>query len=204
MASGVYLIRCTSTGHRYVGSAENLDKRWQDHKRLLRREKHSNKALQYAWNLFGEASFEVETLEEVPTEALAERERHYVVTLSPEFNAVPVAGRAPAKEKKVVTTIRLGAGTSSMLRNFCHALSKTQTEVVEEALDNYFAKWNYNPKRYVLKVHQGRVILLENRGQDTKVLVIEERNGTSLEDLRLRFVKQYQVPIEIEVEGDQP
>jgi len=202
MASGVYAILCTTTGHRYVGSAEDLEIRWASHKTSLNRGSHQNKALQYAWTLFGETSFTFEVLEEVSSGLLTEREKHFVEKLAPEFNLAPVAARPLTKEKKVVTTVRLGSGTSSTLKSFCHALSKTQTEVVEEALHDYFAKWNFNPRRYVLTTHNNKLVLLEKSGQDTKVLAIEDRNGVPLSQLQDSYAKKYKAPIELELEGD--
>lgn len=60
--SGVYTIRHLDSGNSYVGSAYHLARRIADHKRKLRSGRHSNKKLQNAWNLYGEASFSFATI----------------------------------------------------------------------------------------------------------------------------------------------
>src|SRR5690242_1385119 len=62
-ASGVYQIRCIPNGKIYVGSAVNLRVRWDQHYRALRRRGHHNAHLQFAWDKYGEASFEFSVLE---------------------------------------------------------------------------------------------------------------------------------------------
>ncbi len=62
-SSGVYQIRCVPTGKIYIGSAVDLKARWDGHRRRLRRGVHHNAHLQYAWDKYGEASFEFSVLE---------------------------------------------------------------------------------------------------------------------------------------------
>jgi group I intron endonuclease len=57
--TGVYTIRCISTGAIYVGSAAaSFKKRWHIHLSDLRNGKHHNSRLQRLWNKHGEDSFE--------------------------------------------------------------------------------------------------------------------------------------------------
>lgn len=62
-SSGVYRIRCTSTGKIYVGSSVDLRNRWASHRGQLRRGAHGNRRLQLAWNKYGEAEFDFSVLE---------------------------------------------------------------------------------------------------------------------------------------------
>jgi group I intron endonuclease len=62
-SSGVYQIICLANGKIYVGSAINLRRRWEQHRRLLRGKRHSNGYLQRAWNKYGESQFRVSVLE---------------------------------------------------------------------------------------------------------------------------------------------
>jgi len=62
-SAGVYQIRCKQNGKIYVGSAVNLEGRWHSHRRDLRNGVHVNPHLQFAWNLYGETSFEFSVLE---------------------------------------------------------------------------------------------------------------------------------------------
>jgi hypothetical protein len=66
---GIYQI--TGPGGRpYIGSSDNVRRRWKSHKAELRRGRHHNAALQADWNEHGEAVFTFAVLEEVPDVAL--------------------------------------------------------------------------------------------------------------------------------------
>lgn len=55
--SGVYKIVNKINGHHYVGSSQNVYKRWGDHKRDLFNKSHHSRYLQRAWNKYGENAF---------------------------------------------------------------------------------------------------------------------------------------------------
>ncbi len=78
MKSGIYIIKHTSSGKRYIGSSVNLDQRWSIHKCSLRKGTHSNSKLQRAWNKYGEDAFEFSIIEYCDPIILIEREQHYV------------------------------------------------------------------------------------------------------------------------------
>lgn len=46
------------TSDRYIGRAENIDKRWHNHRRKLVAGRHKNSLLQGAWNTYGADAFE--------------------------------------------------------------------------------------------------------------------------------------------------
>lgn len=76
--SGVYQIRCIPTGKIYIGSAVNLRKRWEEHRRSLRKGKHRNRYLQAAWNKYGEENFEFSVLEFVGVSSLLHVEQEWI------------------------------------------------------------------------------------------------------------------------------
>lgn len=47
--TGIYQIRNTANGKRYVGSAVKFAQRWRQHAHLLRKRKHHSRILQNAW-----------------------------------------------------------------------------------------------------------------------------------------------------------
>jgi group I intron endonuclease len=55
---GVYKIINKVNNKYYVGSTSNFKKRWNQHIKLLNRNKHKNDYLQNVWNKYGEKSFE--------------------------------------------------------------------------------------------------------------------------------------------------
>ena len=78
MKSGIYRIVCTFGGKVYVGSSQNIDKRWKEHKRNLQTNRHPNVYLQRSYNLYGLEAFIFEIIEECTPEQLIEREQFYL------------------------------------------------------------------------------------------------------------------------------
>ena len=60
---GAYAVRCTATGHTWVGVSRNLNATRNGCWFMLRGGLHQEKALQAEWNAHGEATFEYETLD---------------------------------------------------------------------------------------------------------------------------------------------
>lgn len=80
---GIYKIRNKINGKFYLGSSEKIKRRWNEHKSLLRRNKHCNGILQKAWNKYGEENFELSVIEECMVNVLLEREQFYLDTMKP-------------------------------------------------------------------------------------------------------------------------
>jgi group I intron endonuclease len=57
MTTAVYVGRNLVNGKVYVGSAYNAEKRMQNHVRELKKKRHGNRHLQYAWSKYGETNF---------------------------------------------------------------------------------------------------------------------------------------------------
>lgn len=55
--SGIYAIENVTNGKVYVGQAQDIRKRWMDHRRDLRRGNHANVHLQRSWAKHGEMAF---------------------------------------------------------------------------------------------------------------------------------------------------
>jgi group I intron endonuclease len=77
-SSGIYQIRCTQNGKIYVGSAVNLQARWEQHCRSLNMNQHHNPHLQSAWKLYGPANFEFAVLQYVEGNALLATEQAWI------------------------------------------------------------------------------------------------------------------------------
>lgn len=69
MTSGIYAIVNSTNDKCYVGSAKNIKRRWGQHLRALRDQKHWNIKLQRSFNKYGETSFSICTLEEAVYDA---------------------------------------------------------------------------------------------------------------------------------------
>lgn len=79
MTIGIYQIRNTITGKRYVGASQNIEARWQQHRHAMRRRNHENSKLMSDWHTYGEDVFEFSILEVVEdADMLATREFDYI------------------------------------------------------------------------------------------------------------------------------
>lgn len=96
--SGIYKIKNIITNKFYIGSTINFKVRFNDHKKLLRNNKHNNSHLQNSWNKHGEKNFIFEILElNTCVDLLLEREQYYLDVLMPwdnkkGYNICKIAG----------------------------------------------------------------------------------------------------------------
>lgn len=81
--SGIYKIINIVNGKYYLGSSDNIDKRWKKHRCDLRHNRHHSIHLQRAWNKYGEKSFIFEIIEKVETKMLLEKEQFHLDTYKP-------------------------------------------------------------------------------------------------------------------------
>lgn len=91
-SSGVYELVNTLNGHRYVGSAVNLDGRWSGHRSRLTLGKHHNGYLQAAWAKYGAESFAFRPLLICAKRDVVFYEQRAFDVLQPEYNLAPTAG----------------------------------------------------------------------------------------------------------------
>lgn len=75
---GIYKITCIGNNKVYIGQSVSIKQRWNRHQTDLKRNCHSNKYLQRAYNLYGKDSFVYEILELCPRTQLNEREKFYI------------------------------------------------------------------------------------------------------------------------------
>lgn len=94
--SGIYKIENTVNSKCYIGSAAHIKNRVQDHKRLLRLNRHCNNYLQNTWNKYGEDNFRFEVLLYCDKENLLFYEQRaidvYKAVNGCGYNICPVAG----------------------------------------------------------------------------------------------------------------
>lgn len=76
--SGIYCIENKITNKKYIGKSVNIYERWRQHKIFLRHNKHHNKYLQFAWNKYGENTFDFYIIEECIEDELNDKEIFYI------------------------------------------------------------------------------------------------------------------------------
>lgn len=86
MNSGIYQIENKVNSKVYIGSSNNIKRRWQKHKALLRHNKHQNSHLQAAWNKYGEDNFIFSIIELCSIDSLLDREQYFINIRNPEYN----------------------------------------------------------------------------------------------------------------------
>lgn len=93
---GIYIITNMVTAETYIGSSVDIARRWSDHRRELKTNRHKNALLQAAYDRDGLNVFHLGVLEHVEqVEQLLCREQHYLDLLKPAYNGDEVAVRAP-------------------------------------------------------------------------------------------------------------
>lgn len=75
---GIYAIKNVVNGKLYIGQSHNISWRWMSHKCALRKNRCSNRHLQFAWNKYGEESFEFIILELCDMDILDNREEFWI------------------------------------------------------------------------------------------------------------------------------
>lgn len=83
MTCGIYKIVNKINGKYYLGSSEDIKKRWKSHLYDLRHNRHHSIHLQRAWNKYGEENFTFNIVEKVATKMLLEKEQYHLDTYTP-------------------------------------------------------------------------------------------------------------------------
>lgn len=79
---GIYKIENLINKKLYVGSSNNIKRRWGEHIKSLNNNLHPNKHLQFSWNKYGQNNFTFNVLEECEEYNLLEREQFYIDDLN--------------------------------------------------------------------------------------------------------------------------
>lgn len=84
---GVYKITNIITGEYYIGSSNNVDKRWREHRNPSTWKRHLNNQLYRDIQEYGVEQFVIEVIEELPdTKMLHNREQYWIKLLQPVYN----------------------------------------------------------------------------------------------------------------------
>ena len=122
--SGLYKITNIENGHFYIGSSENIYKRWRRHRYELTHQRHHSAYLQRAWDKYGENNFTWELLTLVEPPQLFEEEAFWITVLAPAYNVGSVGGgdnfsNNPKKEE-IKLAISVGVSKKWNEQSFRH------------------------------------------------------------------------------------
>lgn len=111
--TGIYEIVNTVTGKRYIGSAVSFAKRWAGHRSDLRLNRHHSRALQRAWNKYGEECFRFSILLNCGPDELISEEQAAFDKFCPEYNTSKFAGSMRGVSPSQETRTRLSAALAN-------------------------------------------------------------------------------------------
>jgi group I intron endonuclease len=109
--TGIYKIQSKIKPERiYIGSAMCFNLRWNEHRYLLRKNKHHSKIIENHILKYGYKDLEfliIESFEFISNEHLLSREQYYIDTLKPFFNICKVAGNTSGVKLSNETKMKL-------------------------------------------------------------------------------------------------
>lgn len=93
--AGVYMIQSTVKPDRiYIGSSNNIRKRWNEHRYGLRANRNVSPKLQRHFNKYGESDLVFSVITACPPDQLAAQEQYFIDCYNPWFNIMPNARSA--------------------------------------------------------------------------------------------------------------
>ena len=123
--AGVYQITNIVNNKKYIGSASNMKRRWQNHKAMLRHDWHYNKHMQNAWNSVGESMFRFEPLLICEYEDALRYEQIMIDKTQPEYNKA-ISVTAPFLGRKHTESAKNRIANAHKGNNYC--LGRTLSE----------------------------------------------------------------------------
>ena len=99
---GIYKITNVITNECYIGSSNNIERRFAEHKSPNRWKRFPNVSLYININKYGINSFKFEVIEEIDNIAqLKVREQYYINEYKPVYNKMSAYGRNAYKQKEI-------------------------------------------------------------------------------------------------------
>lgn len=196
MRTGVYQIRNTKNGKRYIGSAAGkggFESRWRIHLHHLRHATHANAYLQNAWSKHGEDAFVFEVLETCEPYVCLDREQHYLDMEKPEYNINPSASsrlgvklsdKTKAKISRAHKGKKVSTEEAARLRTLAYGIKRSQDhkEAIRQAQKG-------KPKSEQQRRKQSQVMTGKMSGEKHPNAKLTEQDVRQIKRLLLNDVK---------------
>ena len=170
--TGIYEIRNSANSRRYIGSAKSLCQRLRMHLNDLRKDKHPNRHLQFAWNKYGEQEFEFKVILYCDKANLLFYEQRALDTYNALYNLAPTAGSqrgwVPSEEtKRNISKAKIGKSIKMPPRTREHRenLSRAHTG----------RKLSEETRRRMSEAHKGKVF--GSMPEETRKKIAESKKG---------------------------
>ena len=150
MAIGIYQIKNKENGLIYIGSSNNIKRRWKDHISQLSKSTHSNMYLQEDWDIYGKDCFEFSILEECDVENQFNLEQKYIDELKPFYRNNRGYNIAENARGQNDNEIRIFKHKYFMINPFYRMSEKKMMRLYEEEYSGMFHHWEINNKTKVL------------------------------------------------------
>lgn len=172
--TGVYEIKNSINGKRYIGGSADLKCRFGMHLNDLRKVKHPNPNLQFAWNRYGERAFEFNVVLNCGKQNLLFYEQRALDVYNALYNIAPTAGSqlgCPMSEegKRNISKAKKGKSiTKPPPRSDAHraAISKALTG----------GKLSEETRRRMSGTHKNRI--RQPLSEETKKKISESKKGS--------------------------
>ena len=154
---GIYKITNTITGDFYIGSSNDVKRRWTDHKCPSRWNKCKNNPMYLDMKKYGVDKFEFQVIEEVELEKLKEKEQQFIEKLHPTYNNYRAKGWDVERRKKQKKEYEKSDKRKEYQKEYRKQLCFYNSEVLTlNALSKRFQKAGIsNPtieaKKYIIK-----------------------------------------------------
>jgi group I intron endonuclease len=155
---GVYKITNIINNKCYIGSSKNIKKRWYEHKRQLRKNQHHSKALQRAFNKYGEKNLVFEILCFCSVDELLILEQKYFDEINPEYIILKVAGRFDGYKHTEETKKLLSEISKNQVRVPC--AEETKIKIGDANRNREFSEEH---KDKLSKAHEGKQLSKDHK-----------------------------------------
>jgi group I intron endonuclease len=178
--TGIYEIRNTLNGKRYVGSAVSFEARWKLHRFHLGKGKHHSRHLQASWDKHGSAAFEFRTLLICSRHNLLMYEQAAIDALNPEFNTARTAGswlglKHSEETKRKLSILKMGNQATLGYKHRPESLERLRLKQMGVSSPTKGTKRNADAVAATASAHRGMKRSAETRRRISEAMTGKKR-----------------------------